>query len=224
MTRSFPSLGPVGAARHARLRDARLHVVVGTRSAVGDLDALLSAVADAGADVLRLRDEPATEPDLRRAAAVFRRVADAHGALFVLSGFPGLAGDVGADGVHLDQVDVHPDHARTVCGPDLLVGRTIHSIPECDAAAEEDIDYLTLGPVLVPAEGHPAIGMEVLRHAARHAALPWAAGGGIDAGSVRDVLEAGAHRIVVTRAVTSAGDPAAEIRALRRALDDYVPA
>lgn len=221
MTRTFPTLGPAGAARQARLRDARLHVVVDTRRGRGDLEALLTATAGASADVLRLRDEHATEADLRRAAEVFRRVADLHGALFVLSGFPGLAADVGADGVHLDQVDVHPDHARTVCGPDLLVGRTVHSVAECEASAEEDIDYLTVGPVLVPADGYPPIGIDVVRHAARHAALPWAAGGGVTGDRVDEVLRAGARRIVVTRAVTGAADPAAATWDLRRSLGRY---
>ena len=218
VTRTFPTLGPAGEARQARLRDARLHVVVDTRAGTGDLGALLRAVAGASADVLRLRDERATEDQLRRAAVVFRAAADEHGALFLLSGFPGLAAEVGADGVHLDQVDVHPDHARTVCGPDLLIGRTVRSVAECDAAADEDIDYLTVGPVLVAADGYPAIGLEVVRHAARHAALPWAAGGGITAGTVDEVCAAGAGRIVVTRAVTDVEDPAAATWALRRAL------
>lgn len=218
VTRTFPSLGPAGEARQARLRDARLHVVVETRPTSGDLERSLAAIAGASADVLRLRDERATEDDLRRAAEVFRRVADDHGALFVLSGFPGLAAEVGADGVHLDQVDVHPDHARTVCGPDLLIGRTVRSIAECDAAAEEDIDYLTVGPVLAAADGYPPIGLEVVRHAARHAALPWAAGGGITLDTVDEVCEAGARRIVVTRAVTDAPDPAGSTWGLRRAL------
>lgn len=222
MTRTFPSLGPAGEARQARLRDARLHVVVDTRRVGPELEPLLRAVAGASADVLRLRDERATEDELRRAAAVFRRVADEHGALFVLSGFPGLARDVGADGVHLDQVDVHPDHARTVCGPDLLIGRTVRSIGECDAAAEEDIDYLTLGPVLAPADGYPAIGLDVVRHAARHAALPWAAGGGVTPLTVNAVCEAGARRVVVTRSVTEASDPAAATWELRRALGRHV--
>lgn len=218
MTRTFPSLGPTGEARQARLRDARLHVVVDTRAGAGDLAALLDAVAGASADVLRLRDERATEADLRAAAEVLRRAADDHGALFLLSGFPGLAAEVGADGVHLDQVDVHPDHARTVCGPDLLIGRTVRSIAECDAAAHEDIDYLTVGPVLAAADGYPAVGLEVVRHAARHAALPWAAGGGITPETVDEVCSAGARRIVVTRAVTDAADPATVTWGLRRAL------
>lgn len=218
MTRTFPSLGPAGEARQARLRDARLHVVCDTRDGADGLRALLAATAGASADVLRLRDEHATEDELRRAAGVFRGVADDHGALFLLSGFPGLAIETGADGVHLDQVDVHPDHARTVCGPDLLVGRTVRSVAECEAAADEDIDYLTVGPVLVDADGYPAIGLDVVRHAARYAALPWAAGGGITPDTVEEVCAAGAERIVVTRAVTDAEDAAAVTWELRRAL------
>lgn len=218
MTRTFPSLGPAGEARQARLRDARLHVVCGTRNGGDELRSLLTATAGASADVLRLRDEHATEDALRGAARIFRQVADDHGALFLLSGFPGLAVEIAADGVHLDQVDVHPDHARTVCGPDLLIGRTVRSVTECEAAADEDIDYLTVGPVLAEADGYPAVGLDLVRHAARRAALPWAAGGGITPQTVDEVCAAGADRVVVTRAVTEAEDVAAATWALRRAL------
>ncbi|GDY42102.1 hypothetical protein SANT12839_029840 [Streptomyces antimycoticus] len=48
----------------------------------------------------------------------------------------------------------------------------------------------------------------------RHAAAlgterPWFAIGGIDASNLDQVLEAGARRIVVVRAITAADDPAA---------------
>ncbi len=215
--REFPSLGPDGERRLARLRDVRIHVVCTTAPGPA-LASLLDGICAAGADVIRLRDEHATEEELRTAAGTFRSVADRHGALFVLSGFPGLACDVAADGVHLDQVDIHPDHARSVCGPDLLVGRTVHSLDECIAAADEDIDYLTLGPVLAPADGLDAIGLDAVHHAARHAALPWAVGGGVRPDTVAEVVAAGATSVVVTRTVVDADDPATVIRTLRRAL------
>ena len=48
---------------------------------------------------------------------------------------------------------------------------------------------------------------------------PWFAIGGLDAGNVHEVVERGATRIVVVRAITEADDPEAAARELRAALE-----
>ena len=224
--RELPVVSALGARRQARLVDARLAVVVDTRAAHGDLEALLTTCCDASADLLLLRDRHADEDALRRAAAVFRRVADDHGALFVLNDLPGLAADVGADGVQVGQADVHPDHARRVGGPDLLVGRTVQTAAQVDATADEDVDYLVVGPVVGGAPGlwapgearTPGVGLDPVRHAARHAPTPWFAGGGLDPTSADEVLDAGARRVAVGACVTDAASPAEVVWCLRRLL------
>jgi thiamine-phosphate pyrophosphorylase len=49
--------------------------------------------------------------------------------------------------------------------------------------------------------------------------VPWFAIGGIDLENVEQVVQAGARRIVVVRAITEADDPEAAARALLAALD-----
>jgi len=49
--------------------------------------------------------------------------------------------------------------------------------------------------------------------AAQRPARPWFAIGGISLARLDDVLAAGATRVVVVRAITEAGDPAAAARA-----------
>jgi thiamine-phosphate pyrophosphorylase len=58
-----------------------------------------------------------------------------------------------------------------------------------------------------------------VRHAARHASVPWFAIGGIDETNVADVVAAGATRIAVVRAIGEADDPERAARSLRAALD-----
>ena len=70
-------------------------------------------------------------------------------------------------------------------------------------------------------EGRPAAGLDYVRHAARVAGdRPWFAIGGIDLGNVREVIAAGAARIVVVRAIRDAADPRAAAAALRAALEE----
>jgi thiamine-phosphate pyrophosphorylase len=116
--------------------------------------------------------------------------------------------------------------ARALCasaGALLLVGLSTHAPAEVDAA---DADYIGVGPVhATPTKpGRPAVGLDLVRHAAAHADLPWFAIGGIDAGCVDAVAAAGATRIAVVRAITEAPDPEAAARALRAALPTEVAA
>ncbi len=66
--------------------------------------------------------------------------------------------------------------------------------------------------------GRPATGLELVSYAANHATVPWFAIGGIDAGHGAAVVEAGAPRAVVVRAIRDAADPEAAARALRDSL------
>ncbi len=209
-----------GDARRERLARARLYVVTGARQGERDLPEFLDAVLDAGADIVQLREKDAEAGDLLRWSRVFRKAADRHGALFVVNDRPDLALAAGADGVHLGQNDLPPAWARRVVGPEVLIGLSTHAPAEFDAASAE-ADYLCTGPVYeTPTKaGRPATGLEYVRHSAARERdgsepRPWFAIGGIDPQTLPDVVEAGASRIAVVRAVGGAGDPAAAVQCL----------
>src|SRR5439155_7300968 len=113
------------------------------------------------------------------------------------------------------QNDLPPRVARQVLGPDAIVGLSCHSPAQLDAASPE-ADYVTAGPIhATPTKpGRPGTGLDVVRHAASTVRRPWFAIGGLDPETLPAAFEAGAHRIVVVRAVTEATDPAAAVRAL----------
>lgn len=174
-----------------------------------------------GVDVLQLRMKDASDEEIIAAARVFRRLCDRHGALFVLNDRPDLVEACGADGVHVGQEDVPAAEARAVVGPDRIVGFSTHSREQIEAAAEADVDYIAVGPVFAtPTKpGRPAVGLELVRVAAEIAPVPWFAIGGIDVESAASVVEAGARRLAVVRAIRDAADPRAAARALRALLD-----
>lgn len=204
-----------GADRRARLEEARLYVVTDARGRREDLEPFLDAILGGGVDVVQLREKEAEAGDVLRWAETFRAAADRHGALFTVNDRPDVAIAAGADGVHLGQNDLPVDVARRVVGDDLIVGLSTHAAGEWDVAPPE-ADYLTAGPVWeTPTKpGRPAAGLEHVRHAARHADRPWFAIGGITPENLPQVVEAGATRVVVVRAVTEAENPAAAVKAL----------
>jgi thiamine-phosphate pyrophosphorylase len=205
--------------RRARLHRAALYLVCATRPGAGALADVLAAALEGGVDIVQLRDKRATDEELLAAAAVARRLCDAAGALLILNDRPDLVTAAGADGVHVGQDDMDVARARSLAGPGALVGRSTHAPAEIAAAG--DADYIGVGPVhATPTKpGRPAVGLELVRHAAEHAPVPFFAIGGIDAANVGAVVAAGARRIAVVRAIGDATDPRAAAAALRAALD-----
>ncbi len=207
------------SSRRERLARARLYFVTDVRPG---LEELLRASLEGGADMLQLRDKSATDAELLEAAAVFRRVCDEHDALFWLNDRSDLVTDCGADGLHLGQDDMSPADARAVVGEEVLLGLSTHSAAQLDAAlAAGEADELSVGPVweTPTKEGRPAAGLDYVRHAASVAgSTPWFAIGGIDLDNVREVISAGASRIVVVRVIRDAADPRLAAAALRAAL------
>jgi thiamine-phosphate pyrophosphorylase len=205
--------------RSERLRAARLYFICDARPGGRALGDLLPAVLEAGVDVFQLRDKRLTDDELLELGLAARRWCDEHGALFILNDRPELAVAVAADGVHVGQTDVAVETARAIVGDDRIVGLSTHSAAQI--AAARGVDYIGVGPVNeTPTKpGRRAVGVELVRHAASHAEVPFFAIGGINAGNVAAVLAAGAQRVAVVRAIAEARDPAATARELRAAID-----
>jgi thiamine-phosphate pyrophosphorylase len=181
----------------------------------------LEAALAGGVDVLQLRMKDASDDEIVAAARAFRAACDRHAAVFVLNDRPDLVERCGADGVHVGQEDVPPAEARAVVGPERIVGLSTHSREQIEAAGEEDVDYIAVGPVFAtPTKpGRPGVGLDLVRAAAEIAPVPWFAIGGIDLENAASVVEAGARRIAVVRAIRDAADPRLAARALRSVLE-----
>ena len=102
----------------------------------------------------------------------------------------------------------------------MLIGLSTHAPAEIDAVDPALVDYIGVGPVHeTPTKaGRPAVGLELVRYAAANARVPFFAIGGLNAGNIGEVTEAGATRVVVLRAIADAADPEAAARELRTKL------
>jgi len=206
--------------RRIKLETARLYLCTSIRDGGADLARFLDAVLSHGVDIVQMREKSADAEAQREAAKVFRRLADEHAALFVMNDDPDLAASSDADGVHLGQEDMQPEKAREILGNEFLIGRSTHSPEELARALDEPVDYLGVGPVNeTPTKpGRPGVGLDYVSYAAKESTKPFFVTGGMDPQTVRPVLEAGATRVVVVRALTEAKDPAAVAKALRALL------
>ncbi len=211
-------------ALRARLASARLYLCTDARQRQGDLEKFLDAVLGAGVDIVQLRQKGLEAGEELRFLEVFRAACDRHGALLAVNDRADVAFAAGADVLHVGQDDLAPAVARQILGPDPVIGLSTHSQAEAVAAAADPaVEYFCAGPVWpTPTKpGRPAPGLGLVSYAAGLAATrPWFAIGGIDEASLGDVLEAGARRVVVVRAITEAADPGAAAGRLAARLAD----
>ena len=207
------------------LSDARLYLCVDARERHGDLPAFLDAVLSNGVDIVQLRQKGIEAKQELAALEVFAAACERHGALLAVNDRADVAWASGAPVLHLGQDDLPVSVARAIVSDDVLIGRSSHSQSEASAAAiEEGVDYFCVGPCWpTPTKpGRPAPGLALVSYARSLAtARPWFAIGGIDLANLDEVLDAGARRVVVVRAITEAPDPgaaAAEFAARLRAV------
>jgi thiamine-phosphate pyrophosphorylase len=217
-----------GPLRRERLRTARLYFCCDAQPGGQDPEPLLRAALTGGVDIVQLREKALPRREIELSALTFRRLCDTYSALFIVNDDPDLAQACKADGIHVGQGDMPAIEVRELLGPDAIIGLSTHSEEQIAAAGEAPIDYVSVGPVweTPTKEGRPAVGLELVSHAAESATRPFFAIGGIDPSNAERVVAAGADRICVVRAIRDAEDPAAAAERLRSAfaaLGDVAP-
>jgi thiamine-phosphate pyrophosphorylase len=208
-----------------RLAGARLYLCTDARRSQGDLVPFLDAVLGAGVDIVQLREKGLEAGEELALLEVFAQACRRHGRLLAVNDRADVALaalEFGADVLHLGQDDLPVPVARKILGPGPVIGLSSHSPDQADAAAAEPgVDYFCAGPVwTTPTKpGRPAAGLDLLGHVAQtKPARPWFAIGGISLERLGQVLDAGATRVVVVRAITEADDPSAATREFARRL------
>jgi thiamine-phosphate pyrophosphorylase len=209
-----------GPLRRERLRTARLYFVCDARPPGEDLEGLLRAALSGGVDIVQLREKELGRAEIERAAPTFRRVCDTYSALFIVNDDPDLARACDADGVHVGQDDGSVEEARELLGPDAIIGLSTHSEQQIDASSSAPVDHISVGPIWeTPTKpGRPSVGLDLISYATEHASHPFFAIGGIDSVNAERVVDAGARRLCVVRAIRDAAEPTAVAEELRRAV------
>lgn len=182
---------------------------------------VVAALVRGGARILQLRAKAVSDRRLVELAREALAATREGGALLLVNDRPDVARIVGADGVHLGQDDLPPADARTVLGPDAIVGFSTHNVEQLRRAASQPVDYLAVGPVFptsTKANPDPVVGLDLLREARGLVAQPLVAIGGIRPGNARAVVEAGADGLAVASALLRAADLPAQCAAFQAAL------
>ena len=200
----------------ARLRLARLYLCTDAREEQGDLESFLQAAFAGGVDIVQIRQKDMRPEAELEVLEIARRAATPYQAIVCVNDSAELAGRFESDMLHLGQTDGSSAKARRYLHPWALLGRSTHAPRQTDKAIKDsNVDYFCVGPVYATSTkpDYEPVGLDLVRYAARRAPVasikskPWFAIGGITMDNIDDVIEAGARRVCVVRAITKASDP-----------------
>lgn len=188
--------------------DLSVYLILGPD--VPDVLGAARAGVEGGVTLIQWRDKASSTAD--QVAAV-RALVAAVPVPVLVNDRADVARVAGAAGVHVGHGDLTPAEARTIVGPDAIVGLTVHSLGEAAAAERAPITYASVGGVFATTSKvnpDPPIGIAgfsaiAVRLRAR-VAIPVCAIAGIDAGRARMLVAAGADGVAVIAAITAAAD------------------
>lgn len=161
----------------------------------------VARLSDRGATLVQLREKLASPKEFLAEAEAALKVARARGVRIIINDRVDIALTVGADGVHLGQDDLPPAAARSLLGPNAIIGFSTHNLDQVRLAVQLPIDYLAIGPIFPTStkeSTNPAVGLEGLawvKQLAGH--LPLVAIGGITSEKSGLVLKTGASACAV---------------------------
>ena len=205
----------------------RLCFITNRRLYAGDdrvaLDLLLAAIAaaaNAGVDLIQIREHDLNDRQLLRLVDAALGRCSGTATRVLVNDRADIAIAAGAHGVHLRGDSFAAPRVRALA-PSMIIGRSVHTITEAVAAETEGgCDYLIAGTVFAtPSKphSHPLLGIDGLRRLCAAVTLPVFAVGGMTIDCAGEVADAGATGIAGMRLFADSSKVADTVAALRAA-------
>lgn len=168
----------------------------------------IEAALKGGVRTIQLREKNLPEKELRALAQSTLKLTQKYNALLIINHHAELADDIGADGVHLTESSPAVRKIRKQY-PDLLIGKSAHSLQSAMRAQHQRADFVTFSPVYdTPSKQPygPPQGLEKLQQVCAGLDIPVLALGGIDLSRIAAVRKHGAFGIALIRGIWNSPD------------------
>jgi thiamine-phosphate pyrophosphorylase len=173
---------------------------------------------------LRMKKEP--ENIIRKTAERLLTITADSASRLIINDYPEIAAQVRAGGVHIGQDDMPYEKARSIVGPDAVIGLSTHSPAQTLRACTLKPDYIGIGPVYptpTKTRPDPVIGLDGMKEILSLATVPAVVIGGIDCSNLRGVLAAGARNFCMVRQLIQADDPEKILKEALNIYKEYYP-
>ena len=208
-----------------RLSDAKLYVLIPSFESLEKFEAFVREICIAGADVIQLRAKKIPDKELIERAEKMVAIGRSYRTITIINDRPDIAAISHAEGVHVGQDELTVKHARSILGPEALVGVSTHNLDQLRQAIRDGASYVGLGPTFTSQTKsfNNFAGLPYLEEAAQETKLPAFAIGGISAENLPQVLATGCTRIAVSDAVVNNTTPTAAVEKLKEILTSDNP-
>lgn len=201
------------------LRDFKLYAVTDYKTSGDFSKSQLEAILKNGVDIIQLRSKSLTNLELFQIGKMIRTVTEKHRKLFIVNDHIDLAYAVQADGVHLGQNDLPVSVVRKMFSG--IIGRSTHSLKQASDAERDGADYIGFGPIFgTPTKPtYQPIGLKWIPQLKRDIRIPFVCIGGIDETNLSAILQAGAERIAVVRAIFGKPNSGRAVKILKERIE-----
>ena len=200
-----------------RLSQSRLYVLLSNITVKNSILETARLVIDGGADIIQLREKLLPDKDFVAIAEELLNLTARTEAILIINDRVQIAGQIGADGVHIGQDDMGIDEARAIFGENKIIGVSTHNLEQALKAETSGADYIAIGPAFPTKtkDYEPAIGLKEAKAVAGSVKAPIFAIGGINMSNIDKVLETGIFRVAVSSAIADSGDVREATRVFR---------
>lgn len=186
----------------------KLYLVTDRELSLGrSLEEVVYESVKGGVTVVQLREKEASTGEFIELARRLMKLLKPLNIPLIINDRVDVALAVDADGVHIGQSDMSYEDARRLLGPDKIIGLSVESFEDIEAANALDVDYIGISPVYgTPTKTDTAepFGLDGLRKAVEMSVHPAVAIGGMNASTIGKVMATGADGVAVVSAICSA--------------------
>lgn len=173
---------------------------------------------EGGCRWIQLRMKDASSEEIEQEALRIQALCRKYNATFIIDDQVELVKKLHADGVHLGKNDMPIAEARSLLGPDFIIGGTANTFEDVRKHYEAGANYIGCGPfrfTTTKKNLSPILGLEgycdiVTRMHEANINLPIVAIGGITSEDIPAILETGVTGIALSGTILRADNPVEE--------------
>lgn len=158
----------------------------------------IKTVLDKGVRVIQIREKDISDIELFTLTQQVIEIAKGYDVKILINSRVDIAVLLNLYGVHIPENGIPVRYIKQKF-PNLIVGKSCHSIEGALMAQEDGADYIFFSPIFkVEGKGEP-IGIDGLREVLKLIKIPVYALGGINSGNIKQVLDTGVYGVAGVR-------------------------
>ena len=175
-----------------------------------------------GVTMVQLREKECSTAEFVALARELKTALQPLGIPLIINDRIDVALAVDADGVHIGQSDMPYETARALLGKEKIIGLSVETMEEVVAANALDVDYIGISPVYATPTKTDTLtpfGLEGIEEVMRLSHHRCVAIGGMNRGTIGEVIVRGVEGVAVVSAIVAAESPrnaSAELAAIIR--------